>query len=406
MRKNGHIRKDLIALIIATLVADLGFGIIIPSLPGYVTEILGANTKLLGMIISIFALFNALFKVPMGVLSDRYGRKPMIVGGLIVSALAPFLMTVIRIPLLFLPIRALDGMGNAAIYPAANALITDTTEANVRATALSAVSTASFIGSGAGPVIGGFIFGFTQSYAAPFYVSAFFILSGALIAIFALTEPIGVRETTPLRVNLSWDDFARQMREASDSLRKCPALLALLRINFLILFGLGLLLPTFILYIQNILGFPPQVIGVVFTVSTFVSLFALLAAGRLADRIGRRIPLLTGLVMLAASLITVLLIRTPLQLIVTASVSGIGGAMLLPALLARLSEVCPDTGRGTMLGFIGTVQGFGLVIGPLVGGWLWDGFDPRAPFVFCSLLIIAALILAVEGVTDAPVQAG
>jgi len=406
LRKNGRLSKDLFALILATLVADLGFGIVIPSLPGYVTGILGAKTHLLGMIISIFALFNALFKVPMGALSDRYGRKPMIVGGLVVSALAPVLMTVIRVPLLFLPIRALDGMGNAAIFPAANALITDTTEANERATAMSAVSTASFVGSGAGPVIGGLIYAATNSYLAPFYVSAGLILSGALIALFTLSEPAARSDQPPLRLLLPRDDLLRQMREATAALRRRPMLQTLLRINFLLLFGLGLLLPTFILYIQNFLGFSPQIIGVVFTVSTFVSLFALLGGGRLADRIGRRIPIVAGLAMLALSFVSVLIIRTPLQLIAVASVSGIGGAILLPALLARLSELCPDNSRGAVLGFIGTVQGFGLVLGPTVGGWLWDSFDPRAPFLLCCFLIVAALILAVEGINDVPARAG
>ena len=103
--------------------AELGFATVIPLLPLYLTEHLGASVKLVGAVVAAFALVETIFKTAWGSLADRIGRRPTIVVGLFLSSLAPLMMSVLRMPVLFIPLRLIDGIGSSALWPGASAII-------------------------------------------------------------------------------------------------------------------------------------------------------------------------------------------------------------------------------------------------------------------------------------------
>src|ERR1051326_5875336 len=92
----------LLRLAGGALLGELGYAIMVPTLPLYLSESLRAPVELIGWVVGAFAVVETLCKAPFGALGDRMGRKPLMVGGLALSALTPLLMTLIRAPLLFI----------------------------------------------------------------------------------------------------------------------------------------------------------------------------------------------------------------------------------------------------------------------------------------------------------------
>ena len=106
-------------------VAELGFATVVPLLPLYLKERLGASAALVGAVVATFAAVETIFKTTWGTLADRVGRRPVIVSGLLLSSTAPIIMTILRSAWLFIPLRLVDGMGSAALWPVAAASIAD-----------------------------------------------------------------------------------------------------------------------------------------------------------------------------------------------------------------------------------------------------------------------------------------
>ena len=144
----------LLRLALLALLAELGYAIIVPTLPLYLSEGLRAPDRLIGWVVTAFAVVETVLQGPFGALGDRIGRKPLIVGGLALSALTPLLMSFIRAPLLFIPLRALDGGGSAALWPAVLATVGDDVGEADRATGMALFNVTYMIGLGLGPPLG------------------------------------------------------------------------------------------------------------------------------------------------------------------------------------------------------------------------------------------------------------
>src|SRR3990170_3609800 len=166
--------------------AELGFATVIPLLPLHLTERLGASVKMVGFVVAAFALTETILKTAWGSVADRLGRRPMIITGLVVSSIAPLLMSVLRQAGLFTPLRVIDGAGSSALWPAASAIIADTTPPHRRATAMGALNMFFLAGLAFGPTLGLFVVGFSGSYTAGFYTAAIILLVAAVVAAFTL----------------------------------------------------------------------------------------------------------------------------------------------------------------------------------------------------------------------------
>ncbi|MCX7022288.1 MAG: MFS transporter, partial [bacterium] len=126
--RNVKVNRNYILLIAAIFAAELGYGIVIPALQLYSTKVLGATVGLVGVAIAAFPFTNTFLKIFGGSLSDRFGRRLMIIIGLTISCLSPLLLSLINVSWLiwlYIPIRAMDGTGNSVIWPAANAMVAD-----------------------------------------------------------------------------------------------------------------------------------------------------------------------------------------------------------------------------------------------------------------------------------------
>jgi len=394
-RPNGVVLR--VAAIIG--LAELGFATVIPLLPLHLTEQLGASVKLVGVVVAAFALTETFLKTAWGSVADRLGRRPMITFGLLLSSLAPMLMSVVRQAWLFIPLRLIDGAGSSALWPAASAIIADTTPPHRRATAMGALNMFFLAGLAFGPSLGLFVVAFFNSYAAGFYMAAALLFAAGLVAAFALRD-LGDTHLQPSAEDVvGYHGTAPnpELDAVVEETRRVPLLGVMLIVAFVQMFGAGLLAPILVIYAKRIVGLSEHMIGTLFLVFMLVIALASLGAGHLADRWGKMRAVSLG--MITGSVGLWLLPLSPRLTMLAASglLIGVGYALSTPAWNAMVSELAPPGRIGLAMGASQTAQGLGLVLGPLLGGLMWDTLGHRAPFLAAAALLTVGTVVLLWG---------
>lgn len=379
--------------------AELGFATVIPLLPLHLTEQLGASVKLVGVVVAAFALTETFLKTAWGSVADRLGRRPMITFGLLLSSVAPVLMSVVRQAWLFIPLRLIDGAGSSALWPAASAIIADTTPAHRRATAMGALNMFFLAGLAFGPSLGLFVVALFDSYAAGFYMAAVLLFAAGIVAAVALrdlghthlqpsdADVVGYHGTAPS------PEFDAVVEET----RRVPLLGVMLVVAFVQMFGAGLLAPILVIYAKRIVGLTAHMMGTMFLVFMLVVALASLAAGHLADRWGKMRAISLGMVTGSVGLWLLPLSPRLSMLAASGLLIGVGYALSTPAWNAMVSELAPPGRVGLAMGASQTAQGLGLVLGPLLGGLMWDTLGHRAPFLGAAALLTFGTVVLLWG---------
>src|SRR5262249_19808301 len=186
-------QQAVIRLALVAVFAEAAYAVVNAlALPVYVKQELQAEIHL-GLIVGSFLLAEALLKGPMGALSDRVGRRPVLIIAPLGSALAAFAITLVRAPYswgklaFLLGVRAIDGISGAALWTTMYAAVADQVPEERRASAMSTLTVSYLAAFAIGPALGGWVDKF-YSLRAPFYlVSALFILT-SLAAAFLVPE--------------------------------------------------------------------------------------------------------------------------------------------------------------------------------------------------------------------------
>lgn len=382
-----------IALIIG--LAQLGFASILPLLPLYLTEQLGASVKLVGVVIASVAIVETVLKTAWGGIADRHGRKPVMVFGLLLAAVAPAMMSVLRTPVLFVPLRFIDGTGSAALWPSAAASIAETTTPDRRATGMAVLNMAFLGGIAAGPSLGLFVVGFTHNFHAGFYLASGLLFLGALMAIILLPGGRPAAHADGPVVGYHASVQPAYLETIVRSFRASPVLFWLYLIAFVQMFGVGLLVPIAAIYAKSIIKLSEHEIGILFLVVVIAVALATVPAGRMADRVGKPYLITAGMVLGALGMWLIPFGGSLAMLLVAGVLLGSSYALMAPAWLAMVTELAPPGRMGLAVGASETVQGLGLVLGPLLGGVLYDAIGPKAPFVVCASALTVGAIMGV-----------
>ena len=377
--------------------AELGFATIIPLLPLYLKERLGASVTLVGVVVAAFATVDTSLKTVWGGLADRVGRRPVIAGGLLVAAAAPLLMAVIRVPALFVPLRLVDGAGSAAVWPCAAAAIAERAGETRRAAGMGLLNAFFLAGLALGPSLGLFVAAAVGNYRAGFFLAAALLLAaaGAASAVFRSGGRGGVAPGGP---GASGAPAAAVSPSAVLAVvRSSRALPAMLAVAFVQMFGVGLLAPILVIYAHEVVGLSDEALGIVFLVLVAAVAAASVPGGRLADRAGRPRAVAWGMAMASAGMWLVPAAGRGNSVLLGAAAVLLGGSYAIssPAWLALMSEAAPPGRTGLVMGASETAQGAGLILGPLLGGLFYDRLGPAAPFVASAGLLTAGTALAI-----------
>lgn len=369
--------RPFIILYISVFVATMGISLVSPLLPVY-AEDLGATGIWIGLTFSAFAITQTLFGPILGRMSDKMGRKPFIVLGLLIylAAAIGYLTATTFVQVLIF--RAISGVGTACIFSVARAYVGDMVPPGHEGRWFGMFQTADIVGYGVGPLVAGSVraaFGFE----AVFVAMAVFMLGMAGFVAFLLPSDKGSRrEGWELRPpDISFVMAMRDRLVAAVTLN-----MALASITFGATFSfLGVLM-------EDRLGTGPAMIGVAFSTVSFSAGIGQPIFGRLADRRDRRMLVTVGLVVAAISLFGIWTVPSYWVLVGLLVLMGIGEAIIMVTTSAMQVVAGRRVGMGTVIGLGTAGQGIGIVFGSVVGGTLVDSLGLEFAFVFGGVTML------------------
>jgi MFS family permease len=388
MRDSWRRLKQLIlaprqALLVVVFVVTTGMGMVWSILAVYATS-LGASTAMVGLIFAMFGGSRLAVSLPAGIASERFGRRPLMLAGLVVLGASSFVaMTVTSVKLLVLTL-VVQGVGQAVYVTTAMAAIADLSTPERRVRDMAAFQGASTIGISIGPGIGGLAAG-AWGYGAPFLLQGALSLI-ALILLLGIVKPDSGRSSLKPRAVGAGSHLRPSLR--------AMAVLALLAygVFFTRIAANWVLLP---LIAREKLGMSLTGIGVVLTVGALANLLVLPAADGLAKRFGR---LAVIIVSTASMLVGLILLGDASGLVLAwlaAILLGISTGLAAPILSAYAIDAAPEGGTGAALGMLRTVIDLAIITGPAVIGAIVDqlAMGYATGLWFCGVLLCAATLI-------------
>lgn len=370
-------KKVLPILFAIMFLVMVGFGIIIPIIP-YYTEYLGASVKGLGWLMSIYSITQFVFAPIWGKVSDRIGRKPVILIGIIGLALSFYLMAIAKTFAFMFVARTLGGILSAANMTTVMAYVADITTKENRAKGMGVIGAATGLGFVFGPAIGGVLS--KTSIVLPFWVSAVFATVTA-IGVFFLLEESKVKEERESKVaNLG----SMKLIFGTNGL-----LLALQLVATISLAGLE---TTFAYFVNVKIGMTAYELGFVFMIMGLCQAAVqggLL--GTLVKKFGEGNVIILGLVLSAIGFTSILFISNFLTAAIFVSILGVGNGFIRPCVTAILTNKAIGS-NGQISGIIASSDSLGRIIGPLAGSFLY-AYTISFPYYFGLLLSIVGLLM-------------
>ncbi|MGQ9699209.1 MAG: MFS transporter, partial [Armatimonadota bacterium] len=347
---------------------------------------------IIGVVVSTFLISETLFKVPFGILSDRYGRKPFIALGTLVSALTPLGMRVAGSPYTFLPLRAVDGMGSAALWPTVFASVASLTTAERRVAAMSIFNMTYLIGVSLALPVYSTVYSHVRHHANVFLVVSAVFGTATLLAV--LCVPPVPKERPD--AGTADDQVAREgtsIRAMMTLARSSRLILEMMTLSLIYTMGINMLSGTISLWAKEVLGLAEEKIGLIFVGPGLVVVLLAVPLGWIGGRWGKTRSVRFGMAVAAVAMWVIPHTRSLLTLTAVVAPLIIGFLMAVPAWMAMVTEAAPPGKQGTVVSAIATAQGIGAMVAPAIGGRLYD-WSPSWPFYGSAALLTASFILA------------
>jgi MFS transporter, DHA1 family, tetracycline resistance protein len=375
-----------LALFLTVFFDLLGFGIVIPFLPMY-AERLGVGAAGVGLLLAIYSMMQLICAPMLGRISDRVGRRPIIMLGLAGSSAGYLIYGFADSFGWLLFSRALHGVC-AATVPTAQAYIADTTSEEERAHGMGMIGAAFGLGFVLGPALGGML-GHT-SLRTPVFLASALTFANLLFAYAWLPES---HPPEPgLRLKFAW--LAAPLVKLPRDLAR-HHLARLFATAFLVTFALAALEATFALMIPQRYGYGAFGVGALLA---FAGLIQALAQGYLVGRMARRIGearlLRIGLVALVVGLGPLASAGSRATMCALLALLSLGYGLSSPSIASLISKSTVRHLQGEVLGVNQSALSLARIFGPLAGGLAYDWFGPAAPYVGGAAAAVFALMLA------------
>lgn len=384
-------RHPTLAALLATIVVmEIAHGIELLALfPLYLSEVEHEPVSLVALTISVYLVTDIVTRLPAGWLADRLGRKPVLLAGIILSALPLPLMMQTRETGLFLLLNVVNGMGAGCIWPSIYASIADRYGPGQRGLIFGLVNTVMLGGLASGPISGGLLVGQSGSFTFSFLFCLGMVALAGVLVVFAVKE-----QSREEREAQSDGTHVLQASNGLRGLRLDGEMVRLFAIVFCLTLAVALLVPILTFYGRDVLGLRPDQFALTLALPGIITAVALVPFGRWIDRHERKRPLVVGMGVFGICLLLAPLSTAPLVVALGATLGGLGYALAVPAWNALTMDRIPGESRGTMLGMVAALQGIGLVIGPYIGGALWEQVSHFAPFVGAGISMTAGAALS------------
>jgi len=393
----------MVILFFVIVFSSMGFGLVLPPFI-FVAQNFGASAMFAAFIVSTFAMGQFLATPVWGRLSDRHGRKPILLLTMLGSAGAYALMAWADADAnvwLLLIARFLTGL-MAGNFAAATAYVTDITPEDKRAQGMGTVGGAVSIGFMAGPAVGGLLSGSTAETASLFWPS----VVAAIVSLVTLVAiALFLKESLPAEERVSAKSPEEQQAHAKagsfSQILKRPVLAPMVLMGFLVFFAMTNFETTFPLWADAGFSWGPRQVGFVFMYLGFiVMLTQLFIVGKLAPVFGEGRLLqfavcsyIFGLLFMAVVPFNFSPPRWELMLF-GITFTAMGGAMFNTAATSWVSKQAGDQERGSVLGLYQSAGWLGRSVGPTISGLLFQTLGANAP-LFAGALLMAPVLMIV-----------
>lgn len=384
-RQRGGILRDarLLTLLGILFLVMVGFGIVIPTLP-FLARDLGASATGLGVMTSLYALAQFAFAPYWGSLSDRIGRRKLLITGMAGFSLSFLWMGTAGSFLLLCLSRVLGGLLSSATMPVAQAFAADVTRPEERGRVMGLMGAAMGAGFIFGPVIGGFLIPF--GYRVPFFVGGGLGAATVLAALLVLPEP--------RKAALGASQPARQSRLANTLVALRSPIAAYFWLALVLSFANSSMFSMLAFYLADRYGAGAQATGAAFGLLGLSSaVIQALLVGPVTRRTGEDRAILLSLGSAAVGFL-VMATAAQLWMALLAIIVATGGTALgRPAITAAASRRTPLP-QGITMGLQTSFDSFGRIVGPLWAGAVY-GFSITAPYwsalAACAVAVVAVL---------------
>lgn len=371
----------------------IGFGIIIPILPLLGQE-LGGNATQVGWLMAIFSLMQFLFAPFWGQLSDRYGRRMILVGCLLAEGFTYLWFAFARDFWSLFLARGLAGFFGASLSTA-SAYISDITPPKERSKGMALIGVAFGLGFVIGPAIGGSTIHIAKQFssepligstAAALFVGAL-CFATFLFAYFKLPESL-----PPEKRTLTFKHKFNRIKSILNKL-SLVKLRPLLSVYFLTGLAMASMEATLVLYVGQQFGWTTDKVSYGFAYIGIVMIFTQgFLVRRLIPKVGEKRTAAFGLASFALGMGGIALASSIEQLGVAMTLLSLGNGCVNPSILGSISLASSETEQGENLGVAQSLSSLGRILGPLIGGKLYDSVSLKSPFMASMALASFALI--------------
>lgn len=375
-------RRAILAVAVGAVAMDTALlGVIAPLLPD-IEDRTGAGEGALGISISAYAVPVMLFSLPLGRAADMIGRRWLLVGGLLLTGAGSGLIAATESLDVLIAGRAVQGLGSAASWIAALAVVSDLAPPGKRGESIGVALAATSVGSIAGPALGG-VTADVLGFAAPFLIvcGASLALALAVVAVFP-PEARRTASETP-----AWRTIARSTRSGIGAVATA--------ITFGAAGALGVVELVAPLDLDARLGLSSTAIGLLFALSIAVDAPMSPIGGRWGDRRGRRGPAVAGLTILAASVALLAVFASTLGAAFALGLFGAGFSLSMAAAVPWLDEAFGALERGLGYGMLNLLYSAGYALGPLIAGAVLELASADLAYLVTAALLAAGAIAVV-----------
>lgn len=376
--------SPLVIVFVTVFIDLLGFGIIIPLLPFY-AESFGASAFTIGLLGTSFSLMQFVFSPVWGRWSDRIGRKPIILIGLLGSGLSYVTLALASSLVLLFVARIIGGIAGANI-PTAQAYVADITTPENRARGMGLLGAAFGLGFIFGPAIGGLLSRISPE--TPMWCAAALCFANFAAAWFFLPESRVANRSTKTLGRMA--AFRHAMTK--------PTLLLILALYFIVTMAFSAFEATFALFSAARFGYTAASIGFLFAfIGVILALIQGVFVGRVVTRVGER-----TLIPLALFLTTIGIGMLPFvwnvpTLLVALGFLAVGMGFNSPSLSSMVSQLSDADDQGGTLGLASSLASLGRVVGPAWGGYLYDAYGMTTPYLSAAALMFFAVAVSFIG---------
>uniref|UniRef100_A0A7V3E7J4 MFS transporter n=1 Tax=Ignavibacterium album TaxID=591197 RepID=A0A7V3E7J4_9BACT len=380
-------------LIFLTVFIDLlGFGLLIPILPAFGLKVLNIDEAAIGIVISAYSFVQFIFNPIFGRISDKRGRKPVIVFCLLLNAAGYLMFSITDSYLLLLLSRIIAGIGGSSIS-VAQAYIADVTTTENRSKGMGIIGSAFGLGFVFGPLLGGLLSEF--GYAVVGYVSAGFSFIAFILTSILLPESLKITE------QYQSGNFQKSRTQRLIDVQsfkhvfKKPDLALLISLFFVLTFSFANIYGTFALLGIQVYHFTDKQNGYMFGI---IGLTSAIVQGTLIGKINKVLSK-KNIFIISSFLISLNLALIPyagnfLGLAVVGFFLSIGTGLFQPTILSLISEVTSEQEQGMTLGINQSMSAFARMLGPLWGGFAFEYLG--YPFPFLTGAFFTAVIFLIS----------